>query len=103
MTSLAVSGGKEVRKRTKEFMTSLINGALQRREVVLPAEGLEMEDQFTTYTYTLHDGRMVYAKGNDHIIDAVRCALLVREQANLDQVAEETVSLVPVMTDPVFV
>ena len=30
-------------------------------------------------------------------------ALLVREQANLDQVGEETVSLVPVMTDPVFV
>ncbi len=51
----------------------------------------------------LHDGRVVYAKGNDHIIDAVRCALLMREQANLDQVGEETVSLVPVMTDPVFV
>ena len=46
---------------------------------------------------------MVYAKGNDHIIDAVRCALLMREQPNLDQVGEETVSLVPVMTDPVFV
>ena len=59
-------------------MTSLINGALQRRQVV-------------------------FAKGIDHIIDAVRCALLVREQANLDQVGEETVSLVPVMTDPVFV
>jgi hypothetical protein len=26
--------------------------------------------------YTLHDGRVVYSKGNDHIIDAVRCALL---------------------------
>ena len=35
--------------------------------------------------------------------DAVRCAMLAREQANLDQVGEETVSLVPVMTDPVFV
>ena len=53
--------------------------------------------------HTLHDGRVVYAKGNDHIIDAARCAMLVREQANLDQVGEETVSLVPVMTDPVFV
>lgn len=41
-------------------------------------------------------------KGNDHIIDAVRCAMLVREQANLDQIGEETVSLKPVLTDPVF-
>ena len=103
MTTLAVWDGKQVRKRTKEFMTSLINGALQRRQVVFPVEDLEIEDQFTTHTYTLHDGRVVYAKGNDHIIDAVRCAMLVREQANLDQVGEETVSLVPVMTDPVFV
>ena len=83
-------------------MTSLINGALQRRQAVFPVEDLEIEDQFTTQTYTLHDGRVVYAKGNDHIIDAVRCAMLVREQANLDQVGE-TVSSVPVMTDPVFV
>jgi hypothetical protein len=28
--------------------------------------------------------------------------LLAREQANLDQVEEETVSLKPVLTDPVF-
>ena len=103
MTTLAVRDGKQVRKRTKEFMTSLINGALQRRQVVFPVEDLEIEDQFTTHTYTLHDGRVVYAKGNDHIVDAVRCAVLAREQANLDQVGEETVSLVPVMTEPVFI
>ena len=46
---------------------------------------------------------MVYAKGNDHIVDAVRCAMLAREQANLDQIGEEKVSLMPVMIDPVFV
>ena len=103
MTTLAVRDGKEVRKRTKEFMTSLINGALQRRQIVFPAEDLELEDQFTTHTYTLRDGRVIYSKGNDHIIDAVRCALLAREQANLDQVGEETVSLIPVLTDPVFI
>jgi hypothetical protein len=103
MTTLAVRDGKEIRKRTKEFMTSLINGALQRRQIVFPAEDLELEDQFTTHTYTLRDGRVIYSKGNDHIIDAVRCALLAREQANLDQVGEETVSLIPVLTDPVFI
>ena len=44
MTTLAVRDGKEVRKRTKEFMTSLISGTLQRRQVVFPAEDLEIED-----------------------------------------------------------
>jgi hypothetical protein len=70
---------------------------------VFPINDLEIEDQFTTHTYTLHDGRVVYSKGNDHIIDAVRCAMLVREQANLDQVGEETVSLIPLVTEPVFI
>lgn len=59
MTTLAVREGHEVRKRTKEFMTSLTAGALQRRHLVFP-----IEDQFTTHTYTLHDGRIVYSKGN---------------------------------------
>lgn len=84
-------------------MTSLINGALQRRQVVFPAEDLEIKDQSTTHTYMLHAGRVIYTKGNEHIIDAVHCVMLVREQANLDQVGEETVSLVPVVTDSVFV
>ena len=51
----------------------------------------------------LDDGRVVYSKGNDHIIDADRCAILDREQANLDQIGEETVSLKPVLTDSVFI
>ena len=54
MTTLAVRDGKQVRKHTKEFMTSLINGALQRRQVVFPVEDLEIKDRFTTHTYTLH-------------------------------------------------
>jgi hypothetical protein len=41
--------------------------------------------------------------GNDHIIDAVRCAMPAREQANLDLVGEETVSLSPLVTEPVFI
>jgi len=102
MTTLAVRDGREVKKRTKELMTSLINGALQRRQFVLPAEDSEVEDQFTTHTYTLHNGIIVYSKGNDHIVDAVRCALLAREQGKLDQGAQETVSLMPLVTDPVF-
>ena len=102
MTTLAVRDGREVKKRTKELMTSLINGAFQRRQLVLPQDDSEIEDQFTTQTYTLSNGNVIYSKGNDHIIDAVRCAMLGREQGRLDDVREETVSLVPVLTEPVF-
>lgn len=103
MTTLAVRDGQEVKKRTKELMTSLINGALQRRSLVFPIDDTEVDDQFTTHTYTLSNGNVVYSKGNDHIIDAVRCAMLAREQGRLDEVREETVSLVPVVTAPIFV
>ena len=95
--------GHEVRKRTKEFMTGLIAGALQRRRIVLPLEELQIDDQFTTHTYTLHDGRIVYSTGNDHVIDAVSCAMQAREQSTLNQVGEETVYLVPLTTEPVFI
>ena len=103
MTRLAVRDGKEIKKRTKELMTSLINGALQRKQVIFPSDDLELEDQFTTHTYTLRDGKIIYSKGNDHIIDAVRCAMLIREEGNLDPVGEEVVSLKPVLTNPVFI
>ena len=55
------------------------------------------------HTYTLRDGKIIYSKGNDHIIDAVRCAMLIREEGNLDPVGEEVVSLKPVLTNPVFI
>jgi hypothetical protein len=102
MTTLAIRDGREVKKRTKELMTSLINGALQRRQLVLPAEDSEVEDQFTTHTYTLHNGIVVYSKGNDHVVDAVRCALLAHEQGKLDQGNQEIISLTPLVTDPIF-
>jgi len=43
------------------------------------------------------------SKDNDHVIDAVRYVLLAWEQANLDQVGEETVSPIPVLTAPAFI
>lgn len=103
MTRLAVRDGKEIKKRTKELMTSLINSALQRKQLVFPIDDPEVEDQFTTHTYTLRDGRVIYSKGNDHIIDAIRCAMLIREESNIEDFDNETVSLKPVMTDPVFI
>ena len=41
--------------------------------------------------------------GKSNIIDAVRCAMLIREEGNLDPVGEEVVSLKPVLTNPVFI
>ena len=101
--TIAVKDDKPLKKRAKEYMTSLINRGFQRRELLLPVSDVEIEDQFTTQTYTLSDGRVVYSKGNDHIIDAVRCAALVRDQQRLDDIAEVAVPYVtPVMTDPIF-
>ena len=102
MSQLSLRDGKEIKKRTKELMTSLINGALQRKQIVFPSEDLEVEDQFTTHTYTLRDGKIIYSKGNDHIIDAVRCAMLIREEGNLDPLDCEIVFPMPVFTEPVF-
>jgi hypothetical protein len=100
--SVYLENGKEMKKPAKEFMTSLITGSLQRRQLVLPITDLDIESQFTTHTYTLQNGRVKYSKGNDHIIDAVRCALLIREQmqegSGLEQPTVEFV--IPLITDP---
>jgi len=100
--TVAEKDGQPLKKRAKEHMTSLINRALQRRELVLPADDIEIEDQFTTHTYTLVGGNVIYSKGNDHIVDAVRCAMLVRDQKRLDQIEEIVPTITPVLTDPIF-
>lgn len=100
MTRLAVRDGRDVKKRTKELMTSLINGAMQRKQVDFPAEDVEIEDQFTTHTYTLRDALVIYSKGNDHIIDAIRCAVLIREERNIGVPDEQLVSLKSLATEP---
>lgn len=103
MTRLATRDDKEIKKRTKELMTSIINGLLQRKQILFPSDDLDIEDEFTTHTYTLRDGKVIYSKGNDHIIDSVRCAMLVREIGKLEETSEQTVNLKPVVTLPIFV
>ncbi|MHB1462033.1 MAG: terminase large subunit domain-containing protein [Armatimonadota bacterium] len=102
VTSLSVRDGREMRKRTKELMTTLITGALQRRQLILPVNDPEIEDQFTTHTYTLSNGNIIYSKGNDHIIDAVRCAVLMHEHGSIEAANEQMVCLMPVLTNPIF-
>jgi len=52
----------------------------------------------------LNNGRIQYSKGNDHFIDAVRCALIMRERLmGGDEWGKSTGNLpIPVVTDPVF-
>jgi hypothetical protein len=103
MVTIALnSSGQPLKKRAKEYMTSLINRGFQRRELLLPEQDIEIEDQFTTHTYTLANGKVIYSKGNDHVVDAVRCAMLVRDQERLDEIHEVTPDVYPVLTEPIF-
>jgi hypothetical protein len=100
--TIALKDGRPLKKRTKEYMTTLINRGLQKRELLLPEEDLEIEDQFTTHTYILANGKVIYSKCNDHIVDAVRCAMLARDQERLDDLEVITEMPMPLLTDPIF-
>ena len=68
--------GRPARRRAKEFMTELLQRRLAERTLVLPQDA-DREAQYASHTYTVNaQGQIVYAKGDDHIIDADRCALL---------------------------
>ncbi len=64
-----------VRVHAKEFMTRLIQDRLHERTIVLPRLP-EREVQYANHAYALGaHGRIVYQKGDDHLIDADRCAM----------------------------
>jgi hypothetical protein len=68
--------GSARRRPVKEFMTELLLRGMADRSLVFPKMA-ERESQYAAHTYTVgHQGRIVYEKGNDHIIDADRCAML---------------------------
>ena len=96
--------GRPIKKRVKEHMTALINEALNAGHLALPRQDHEVEDQLCTQTYLLTDRGVVYSKGNDHIIDAMRCALLRRAQDRGDgyDPVEIVGSFIPVLTAPIF-
>ena len=79
-------------------MTALINEALNARRLVLPKQDHTVEDQLCTQTYVLTDRGVVYSKGNDHVVDAMRCALLRRaqERSELYDPVEVTPDVFPV-------
>lgn len=68
--------GRPARRRAKEFMTQLLQRRLSERTLVLPPDP-DRETQYAAHTYTVNSqGNIVYDKGDDHIIDADRCALM---------------------------
>jgi hypothetical protein len=103
--------GRPKTQRVKEYMTSLINGRLANRTILFPAGEVDpdWEDQFTTQTYSQSQAsRIVYSKGNDHIIDSTRCAVLRKERELLKQLVDdgsmgEAEFVMPVLTGDIFV
>lgn len=68
--------GRIPRRRTKEFMTELLQRRMAARALLWPPLP-EREQQYAAHTYsTGRNGEIVYSKGNDHLIDADRCAVL---------------------------
>ncbi|MFA7332427.1 MAG: hypothetical protein WC326_15265 [Candidatus Delongbacteria bacterium] len=102
--------GRPKVQRIKEYMTSLINGRLAARTLLFPAGDVDLdwEDQFCTHTYSQTQmGRLVYSKGNDHIIDSTRTAVLRKERELLKQLVDDGRGLegefvMPVLTESVF-
>ncbi len=68
--------GTVTRRRIKPFMTELLQRRMAERSLVFPPLP-DRESQYASHTYSVSPGgEIVYEKGNDHIIDADRCAVL---------------------------
>jgi hypothetical protein len=68
--------GQRDRRPAKEFMTHLLERHMAERTIVFPRDS-QRESQYASQTYSVGlTGRVQYSKGDDHIIDADRCAVL---------------------------
>jgi hypothetical protein len=77
--------GRLVRRRVKEFMTELLQRRMNEGTIRFPALA-DRESQYAAHTYVVGtSGNIVYEKGNDHIIDADRCALLRHYRDQLEE------------------
>lgn len=71
-----LSDGSMGRRPIKEFMTELIQRRMAERTIVFP-KSADRESQYAGHEYReAAFGRIKYEKGDDHIIDADRCAVL---------------------------
>jgi hypothetical protein len=70
--------GKPDKRPAKVFMTDLLVRQMRERCIVFPRLP-DRESQYASHTYAIGMmGRIVYDKGNDHLIDADRCAAYAR-------------------------
>lgn len=68
--------GRPDRRPAKQFMTELLTRRMAERTITFPRYP-QRETQYAAHTYSVTpNGRILYDKGDDHIIDADRCALL---------------------------
>lgn len=82
--------GTPVRRPAKEFMTELLQRRLAEHTLRFPRIP-DRESQYASHTYGVNSfGRIVYDKGNDHIIDADRCALLCHYLATREETPART-------------
>ncbi|NUM56871.1 MAG: hypothetical protein HUU46_24845 [Candidatus Hydrogenedentes bacterium] len=66
--------GTKDRRPAKAFMTDLLARHMRERTIVFPRLP-DRESQYASHTYAIGAmGYIVYEKGNDHLIDADRCA-----------------------------
>ncbi|MFA7693676.1 MAG: hypothetical protein GX117_06935 [Candidatus Hydrogenedentes bacterium] len=85
--------GQRARRRAKEFMTQLLQRRLSERTLILPPDP-DRETQYAAHTYRVNpQGAIVYEKGDDHIIDADRCALMAHYADTQGPHRESAVSL----------
>lgn len=79
--------GRLARRRVKEFMTELLQRRLNEGTIRFPPIA-DRESQYASHTYAVGSlGQIVYEKGNDHIIDADRCAVLRHYRDAMEEVA----------------
>jgi hypothetical protein len=72
--------GRPCRRPAKEYMTELLQRRLSEGTLRLPHLP-DRESQYASHTYSVNSmGRIVYDKGNDHLIDADRCVLLAHDE-----------------------
>lgn len=86
--------GQPQRRRVKEFMTEILQRRMAEGSIRFP-ELPDREQQYASHTYAVNLlGNIIYEKGNDHIIDADRCAVLCH---HLDQIEDVRPARLPPM------
>ncbi|HRI88811.1 MAG TPA: hypothetical protein PK869_11110 [Candidatus Hydrogenedentes bacterium] len=70
--------GRPDRRPAKAFMTELLQREMRERTIVFPRLP-DRESQYASHTYSIGtSSQVIFDKGNDHIVDADRCALYAR-------------------------